>query len=70
LAAESVSRFDEFEQFASLKPIRKNRNKLIEAFDRPVNPILDFVEVRARSVRQQLDGKSHGFVIKPPAEQR
>jgi spore coat protein H len=69
LSVESAFRLSKFEQFIGAEPVQAPEGILSRILDRPVNPILDFVEARARSVRQQLDGKTHGLIIKTPAGQ-
>lgn len=68
IAAESDFRLDKFEQFIGAKPVEEPKSKLWRVIG-PVSPYLDFVKARAHSAREQLDGKTRGFIIKPPAEQ-
>jgi spore coat protein H len=68
IAAESKLRAKLFEETIGFQPATHADGILLRLMDLPSNPLLPFIEARARSVRQQLDGKSQGFLIKPMAE--
>jgi hypothetical protein len=57
IAAESEYRFSKFERAISTQPTK-------DTADRPVHQLKRFIEQRAISVREQLDGKSEGVILK------
>ena len=66
LAAESVFRLDKFEQAVGLKPVKPSPGETPSGVNHPAHELKRFVEARAKSVRQQLDGKSKGMILKYP----
>jgi hypothetical protein len=68
IAAESKFRLDKFEQEAGIKPVIHSPGEIEGSLNAPAYPYRKFVEVRARSVRDQLDGKSKGLIIPPMSE--
>ncbi len=63
VAAESDFRLDKFDQAVGNKPLAPSRGNS-QGADRPAHPLKGFIEERAISVRQQLDGKSKGTILK------
>jgi RNA polymerase sigma factor (sigma-70 family) len=63
IAAESAFRLGKFEQAVSDKRLERSRGKNDQGADRPAHQIKRFIEARARSVREQLDGKSDGTIL-------
>jgi RNA polymerase sigma factor (sigma-70 family) len=63
VAAESDFRLDKFDQAVGNKPLAPSRGNPQSA-DRPAHQLKRFIEKRAISVRQQLDGKSKGMILK------
>ena len=63
VAAESDFRLNKFEQAVGAKPLQPPRGNP-QGADRPVHQLKRFIEQRAASVRQQLDGKSNGVVLR------
>jgi spore coat protein CotH len=68
IAAESAFRLNKFEQAVGLKPVRPSPGESKYGVNHPAHELKRFVEARAQSVRQQLDGKSAGMILKYPAE--
>ena len=68
IAAESTFRLNKFEQEAGAKPVTPSPGETPHGINHPTYPLRRFVEARSRSVRQQLDGKSAGLILKPPAQ--
>jgi RNA polymerase sigma factor (sigma-70 family) len=68
VAANSAFRLDKFEQAVGLKPLKSSPGETSFRLDHPPHLIKRFVEARAKSVRRQLDGKSAGLIVKPPAK--
>jgi DNA-directed RNA polymerase specialized sigma24 family protein len=68
IAANSAFRLNKFEQVVGLKPVKPSAGETSYGLNRPAYQLKRFVEVRARSVRQQLDGKSAGLIVKCPAQ--
>jgi DNA-directed RNA polymerase specialized sigma24 family protein len=62
IAAESDFRLDKFEQAVGTRPVKPARGDSMGA-DRPAHQLKRFIEERAISVRQQLDGKSKGMIL-------
>jgi len=63
IRAESEFRLEKFEQSVGTKPVTHLPNESESGIDQPAYPYNNFVETRARSVRQQLDGKSKGLTV-------
>ena len=63
IAAESAFRLERFDQAVSAKWTPRSSEKDPMGPDRPVHQLKRFIETRAKSVRQQLDGKSKGMRI-------
>jgi RNA polymerase sigma factor (sigma-70 family) len=63
VAAESDFRLHKFDQAVGLKPLAPSRGNS-QGADRPAHQLKRFIEKRAISVRQQLDGKSEGIILK------
>jgi spore coat protein CotH len=63
VAAESDFRLNEFDQAVGNKPLAASRGNS-QGADRPAHQLKRFVEKRTISVRQQLDGKSEGMILK------
>jgi spore coat protein CotH len=63
VAAESDFRLDKFDQAVGNKPLAPSRGNS-QGADRPAHQLKRFIEKRAISVRQQLDGKSNGMILK------
>ena len=63
VAAESAFRLRKFEQAVSDQPIKPAEGEAGQGANRPAHQIKKFIEHRARSVRQQLDGKSKGVIL-------
>jgi DNA-directed RNA polymerase specialized sigma24 family protein len=63
VAAESDFRLDKFEQAVGAKPLSASHGEPHGA-DRPAHQLKRFIEKRALSVRDQLDGKSKGMILK------
>jgi spore coat protein CotH len=68
IAAESSFRLAKFEQSVGLKPVERMKGETRYKPRQRAYPFMSFVEARARSVREQLDGKSAGVILKPPGE--
>ncbi|HXJ56047.1 MAG TPA: CotH kinase family protein [Verrucomicrobiae bacterium] len=66
LAAESDFRLAKFEDSISNKPTPPSTAGKSHWADRPAHRLKRFVEQRATSVRNQLDGKSNGVILKRP----
>jgi RNA polymerase sigma factor (sigma-70 family) len=67
VAAESDFRFDKFEQAVGRKPLKPAHNDR-QGADRPAHRIKRFIDKRAASVREQLDGKSNGVIMNRNAQ--
>ncbi len=65
LSAESSFRLSKFEQTVGAVPVTSSRGETEQGFNRRAHPTRRFVEARAKSVRDQLDGKSDGIILKP-----
>ena len=63
IAAESDFRLSKFEQAIGRQPVDRTHEGSMAA-DRPAHQIKRFIEKRAVSVRQQLDGKTKGMILK------
>ena len=63
IAAESDFRLNKFEQAIGARPLEPTRGDPMGP-DRQAHQLKRFIENRARSVRQQLDGKSDGMILK------
>jgi len=63
IAAESDFRLDKFEQAIGNRPVKPSRGDSMGA-DRRAHQLKRFIEKRTVSVRQQLDGKSKGIILK------
>ena len=68
VAAESAFRLNKFEQAVGLKPVVPSPGETTHGLNHPPHQLKPFIKARARSVRQQLDGKSKGMIVKPPGE--
>lgn len=68
IAAESAFRLHKFEQSVGAKPLQPSPREYPYGLNHPAHQLQRFVEARARSVRRQLEGKSAGMILKPPAE--
>jgi len=68
IAAESRFKLDKFEQSVGMKPITPSPEETKYGINHPAHDLKHFIEARAKSVRQQLDGKSDGVILKMPAE--
>jgi spore coat protein CotH/DNA-directed RNA polymerase specialized sigma24 family protein len=66
VAAESATGLNKFDRAVSAKPFVPLPGEVPNRLNHPPHQIKRFVEARARSVRQQLDGKSKGMIVKPP----
>jgi hypothetical protein len=67
ITAESAFRLNKFEQVLGSKPVQPSPGEAAHGFNHPAYPIRHFIEARAKSVRHQLDGKSAGIILRPPA---
>jgi hypothetical protein len=63
IAAESDFRLKKFEQAISDKKVESVAKGNPNGANRPVHQLKSFIVNRAQSVRQQLDGKSDGFIL-------
>ena len=63
VAAESAFRLEKFDQALSREKVERPPGGNPHGVNRPVHQIKRFIENRARSVRQQLDGKSQGIIL-------
>jgi RNA polymerase sigma factor (sigma-70 family) len=63
VAAESDFRLDKFEQAMGNRPVKPSRGGP-QGADRPAHRLKRFIEKRAVSVREQLDGKSDGVILR------
>ena len=68
VAAESAFKLHKFEQSVGMKPIALSPGENKFGINRPAHDLKGFIERRARSVREQLDGKSKGIILKTPSE--
>jgi spore coat protein H len=66
IEAESSFRLAKFEQSVGLEPVEQMPGETQSRPRKRVYPFMSFVEERALSVREQLDGKSAGVIVKPP----
>lgn len=69
IAAESDFRLEKFEQAVGDTWPEHSPRGGGQGANRPVLPIKRFIANRARSVRQQLDGKSEGIILRRSARQ-
>jgi spore coat protein CotH len=63
IAAESDFRLDKFEQAIGTRSLKPSRSGAQTA-DRPAHRLNRFIEKSANSVREQLDGKSEGVILR------
>ena len=70
IAAESSLRLAKFEQTVGLKPVERMPGETSDGVRKRAYPFMRFVEARARSVREQLDGRSAGVIIRPPGDKK
>ena len=63
IAAESDFRLRKFEQAVSEKRAERSSGKTEQGANRPAHQLKHFIEARAKSVREQLDGKSEGMIL-------
>ena len=63
IAAESEFRLGKFEQALGEKPPERTRGRNPQGANRPAHQIKRFIDARAKSVRQQLDGESDGMIL-------
>jgi spore coat protein CotH len=63
IAAESDFRLRKFEEAIGDKPAERSPARNDPGANRPAHQIKRFVEARAKSVREQLDGKSDGVIL-------
>jgi len=63
IAAESDFRLGKFEQAVGDKRVERSNRGHPHGADRPAHQIKRFIEARAKSVRDQLSGKSEGIVL-------
>jgi RNA polymerase sigma factor (sigma-70 family) len=63
VAAESDFRLNKFEQAVGTKPAERPQKHNPHGSDRPAYQLKRFIDKRAASVRQQLDGKSDGIIL-------
>ncbi len=68
IASESFFRLQKFEQSVGMKPVERMKGETRHGIRARAYPFMRFVEARAKSVREQLDGKSAGIIVKLPAE--
>jgi len=68
ISAESGFRLDKFEQEIGARPLTHLPGETELGINQPLCPYKRFIETRARSVRNQLDGKSTGLIIRPLSE--
>jgi hypothetical protein len=68
IAAESKFRLEKFEQEVGTKPVTHLLNETQSGLNAACYPFKRFVEVRAKSVRDQLDGKTKGLKVPPLSE--
>lgn len=66
LAAESAFRLNKFEQAVGLRPVKPSPGETPDGVNHPAHELKRFIEARAKSVRQQLDGKTKGMILKCP----
>jgi DNA-directed RNA polymerase specialized sigma24 family protein len=66
IAAQSALRLDKFEQTVGWKPVHRSPGELRDSFNRPAYEMKLFISQRAASVRDQLNGKSKGLILKYP----
>ena len=63
ITAESDFRLRKFEQAVSEKRAERSSGKTEQGANRPAHQLKHFIEARAKSVREQLDGKSEGMIL-------
>ncbi len=63
IAAESEFRLGKFEQAISDQRIERSPGRNQQGANRPAHQIKRFITARAKSVREQLDGKSEGVIM-------
>jgi spore coat protein CotH len=66
ISAQSAFRLDKFEQEVGLKPVHPSPGEMPNTFNHPAHELKRFMDKRAESVRDQLDGKSKGLILKYP----
>jgi spore coat protein CotH len=64
MAAESDFRLGKFEEAVSDKRVERSRAGNEQGANRPAHQIKRFIEARVKSVREQLDGKSDGIILR------
>ena len=68
IAAESEFRLQKFEQAVSGQRAEDSSDGTAQGANRPAHQLKRFIERRALSVREQLDGKSQGVVLRRTAQ--
>lgn len=68
VAAESAFKLNKFEQAVGLKLVERSPEDTTFGINHPAHDLKGFIKARARSVREQLDGKSDGMILRTPAE--
>jgi hypothetical protein len=63
IAAESDFRLGKFEQAISGQRAERSSGGEAQGANRPAHQLKRFITARARSVREQLDGKSDGVIL-------
>jgi len=63
IAAESDFRLRKFEEAISDQRRERSHGKNEQGANRPAHQIKSFIDARAKSVREQLDGKSDGIIL-------
>ncbi len=63
IAAESAYRLRRFEQAVGAQKVERPADETAQGDNRPVHQLKRFVEQRAISVREQLDGKAEGAIL-------
>jgi hypothetical protein len=66
VAAESAFRLNKFEQSVGMKPVKPSPGETLWGVNHPTHEFKRFIDKRAESVRNQLDGKSKGTILKSP----
>jgi spore coat protein CotH len=64
IAAESGFRLGKFEEAVSDKRVERSRDGNEQGANRPAHQIKRFIEARVKSVREQLDEKSDGIILR------
>jgi len=65
IQAESKFRSHKFEQEVGAIPVVHDKGETAGGYNHTAHPYKTFIEIRSKSVRDQLDGKSEGLIIKP-----